>query len=174
MKNRAMIALSFICAKEVKIMPTVSCEICGKKIHKSPSRIRMSKTGVFFCSHTCRGKYFTKPPNLFCDYCGKAFHRSPSNIKENSMTFCSKKCCDDFKRTGCIDWKGYFRFKYNNKVVKLHRAIIEQHIGRKLNPEENVHHINGNKLDNRLSNLKIMTHSEHSKYHREQEKLKSH
>ena len=42
---------------------------------------------------------------------------------------------------------------------------MENHIGRKLNRNEVVHHKNGNKIDNRIENLEIMSLSEHSKIH---------
>ena len=42
---------------------------------------------------------------------------------------------------------------------------MEKHIGRKLKNSENVHHINGNVLDNRIKNLQIMSNSEHRKEH---------
>lgn len=46
-----------------------------------------------------------------------------------------------------------------------HREIIEKATGRKLGYNEIVHHKNGNKLDNRLDNLCIMSRSEHSRQH---------
>jgi len=49
--------------------------------------------------------------------------------------------------------------------VLTHRIVIENHIGRLLNKSEIVHHKNGNKKDNRISNLEIMAVSEHERMH---------
>jgi hypothetical protein len=46
-----------------------------------------------------------------------------------------------------------------------HRVIMEKHLNRQLNSKEHVHHKNENTLDNRLENLQVMSHSEHSKHH---------
>jgi hypothetical protein len=46
-----------------------------------------------------------------------------------------------------------------------HRLVLENHLGRKLTSDEHVHHINGDKHDNRLENLEIISNSEHIRRH---------
>jgi len=46
-----------------------------------------------------------------------------------------------------------------------HRVLMELHLRRKLTRDEVVHHVNGNKKDNRLENLQVMTRAEHARHH---------
>ena len=49
--------------------------------------------------------------------------------------------------------------------TREHRLVMEMHLGRKLCRNEDVHHINGMRADNRLENLKLCTRSDHLKEH---------
>ena len=54
----------------------------------------------------------------------------------------------------------YARLTYDGLNKYLHRLIMERVLGRKLSRSEKVDHINGDGLDNRRSNLRVVTHAE--------------
>lgn len=59
----------------------------------------------------------------------------------------------------------YLSMRVKGKKMKVHRAVMEQSLGRKLRPDEFVHHINGDKHDNRIENLTIMSPHDHGRLH---------
>ena len=54
---------------------------------------------------------------------------------------------------------------HKDGYVMLHTVLMEQHIGRYLNADEVVHHINHDRSDNRIENLQLMTKHEHCLMH---------
>ena len=60
----------------------------------------------------------------------------------------------------------YYMDKENRLCTKSYpRFIMENHLGRKLNDDEDVHHIDGDKTNNDISNLEIVKHGEHQRQH---------
>ena len=56
-------------------------------------------------------------------------------------------------------------------LVMEHRYVMEQKLGFVLPKEFDVHHINGDKTDNRIENLVVLTHGAHTILHNKEAKL---
>lgn len=118
------------------------------------------------------------PKQLYtCLSCGKEFLRYPSQMPKHLMAFCSRECSNPARgRSGAANgnWKGgtflrgdgYVAVAVGDSKYRLeHDLVMEVHIGRRMFPNENVHHLNGSRSDNRLENLELLTVSEHTKNH---------
>lgn len=67
---------------------------------------------------------------------------------------------------------GYAEFTTGkNKGRSVHILVMENRIGRKLYPDECVHHIDEDKLNNDENNLCLLTRSAHMRLHRLQDEL---
>ena len=61
---------------------------------------------------------------------------------------------------------GYYEYtRGKHKGRRVHVVAMEQIIGRRLFANEVVHHKDENKLNNEISNLQLMTRSEHAAHH---------
>lgn len=107
-------------------------------------------------------------------------------IKNNYPTKGSKYCAEKLNRSinainkkikklGLeIKWKylyinkqGYLvNCEDRNNKYEVHRKVMEDYLGRKLKSSEIVHHIDGNKLNNDISNLVVVSRKEHINIHR--------
>ena len=60
-----------------------------------------------------------------------------------------------------IDNHGYVRIWTGKAYILEHRVVMEYYLKRELKDSEIVHHINGNRRDNRIENLMIVTRASH-------------
>src|SRR3989304_5996463 len=61
---------------------------------------------------------------------------------------------------------GYWFIRIDRGVYKKRSRIeMETHLGKKLSSHDIVHHINGDKADDRIENLQLMTRKEHINLH---------
>ncbi len=62
-------------------------------------------------------------------------------------------------------WLPDHPYKDYHGYVREHRVVMEKSLGRHILPDEVVHHVDGDKQNNELDNLQLMTPQEHMSYH---------
>jgi HNH endonuclease len=70
-------------------------------------------------------------------------------------------------RNAGLGWMegGYWHVMIDGKKIAFHRYLMELHLGRRLDRNEVVHHIDGNPLNNDPDNLAVLSRSEHQRLH---------
>ena len=145
----------------------IECYVCGKKFKNYLSQSELNNGVRRVCSKECKAKLNSadkrKGRYRKCERCGREFWISPSqDVDGRNKRYCSRYCYNPVKKGRSISTDGY----YIISGKKVHRMIMEKHIGRKLLGSEIVHHINEDKFDNRIENLKIVSRSEHNNIHK--------
>lgn len=102
----------------------------------------------------------------------KKYHIPLLNQKESAKLFYSGKNNKKWNGGKAFSSHGYIQdhmpshpYCDDRGYVYEHRLVIEKHLGRYLSTNEVVHHIDGNKSNNSLENLRLMTNEDHSRFH---------
>ena len=77
---------------------------------------------------------------------------------DGTVWSCGKKACKLLK--GWITSKGYHAVTIRRKSIEVHLLVAEKYLGPKPGPDYQVDHINRNRADNRVENLRWATRSE--------------
>lgn len=163
--NIAQFCSKKCCGINLTKRKAVTCQFCKKEFYTRPWKADRQK----FCSLACRyaskkGKPFGKPYK-------KGEHSHPSTEFKKGEQLREKH---PFWKGGIVKAKGGYLWKLspshphnNHGYVLEHRLVMEEHLGRYLEPQEIVHHINRNIIDNRIENLMLFpNNSAHTKFHK--------
>ena len=119
--------------------------------------------------------------NKFLEYMGLEVKKPfiSKLARSNSIKVRKNRSVEEDPRfIGRRKYKGYVEiYKPNHPnsnshgYIREHRFLVSEHIVRPLTTDEDVHHINGIKDDNRLENLQLILKSEHTKLHHKGKKI---
>lgn len=131
----------------------VPCDNCGKPRWTIQSELENHPNRARYCSNECKSEGARVPRvETTCEHCGEVELVLPSKASR----FCSRACTGAARRrqpgeTWMDPEKGYvWEFVAEGGRKMQHRLRIEELIGRPLRTEEEVHHLNGDKTDNRV------------------------
>ncbi len=165
-------------SKYQKRNPKKRCKRCGAFLKKVENKL--------ICIRDHSKMEYPRIYKGYCKNCGKYY-------EGRGKDYCSRKCVGQVYspfRKGKLhpyfgkkphNWKGgkyltspgyimIHKPKHPNAThlgyIQEHRFVMEEHIGRYLTEIERVHHLDGDKANNRIENLYLFPNeSKHQKYH---------
>ena len=142
----------------------VACDWCGKEIERCPSVIKKHN----FCCRQCLADFSNKTKNpegydRLKDYTGQSKNMTAINQKLNPSRMTATTRSKLRQARLQTEHNGRTYAKYYGRLQ--HRLVAEKMIGRKLEKDEVVHHIDGDKRNNAPENLMLMDAVEHACFH---------
>jgi hypothetical protein len=91
---------------------------------------------------------------------------------KRNISISKLKSADKSAKGFSLKPNGYLEYtRGTHKGRSVHVVLMEKRIGRRLLPDECVHHIDGDKQNNNEDNLALLTRSGHSRLHRFEDAL---
>ena len=95
-----------------------------------------------------------------------------SQSRKNAISNGRRKWADEKAKGTSVKRSGYVEYTRRvNKFRSVHVVAMETRIGRRLLPDEVVHHIDGDRSNNCENNLALMTRGGHARCHRREDLL---
>lgn len=146
---------------------TRKCRQCRKRFQTRSAPAKSGKTE--YCSRKCWNKKALAIGHVLAAHLDNDEYRIRANVKRLAANRIGPKS-HAFRGGFSISKFGYLKITSvilgaENKNKLFHRYVMEQHLGRKLNKDEIVHHKDENKLNNDISNLELTNQQDHTRHH---------
>lgn len=160
------------------------CSTCGKVVERWPCEVKLSKSGLFFCSKGCSNKYFAKPHETNpcwkggliekrCLNCGVLFLVYP--YRAETAKFCSNKCWHVYHKgrhnRGWIEREALPQYTSFGNWLEMREKVLErdEHKCHKCGSTEKlvVHHLLPFRvvMDHKIENLITLCKTCHMRLH---------
>lgn len=164
------------CKWQAERTPNLVCDRCGKSFHRAVSEIAKAERNHSMHNY-CSREYYEQARNdipdghrpngrwgnhqAHCAQCGKEMYLRPSRLNKKDTTFCSEECMHKFRRTHPERGLWAAREDSMSKFTHCQRCGLRE-------PEIlNVHHVDGNRKNNRAENLLVLCPNCHMKIHKQ-------
>jgi HNH endonuclease/NUMOD3 motif len=141
------------------------------------SKIAEMQNSPLFCKCGCGQELVIQRPDRIPSY--KRGHNINKSLGKHHSQETKEKMSKAQWREKHWNWKGGIKNDKRGYICILlpehprardgyvfeHIVIMEKYLGRNITKLEDVHHINGIKNDNRIENLILIPHAEHTRLH---------